>query len=837
VNDFRLAIRALRAAPLVSVVAVLSLGLGIGASTAIFSIVDSLLLRALPVERPDRLVLVRPTPQAGHFWDGRLDTRVPAWSNPLWEQIRERRHELFETAFAFSPARFDLAQGGETDFAEGLWVSGGYFGGLGVPPMLGRTITAEDDQRGGWPDGPVAVLSYSFWQRRFGGSADAIGKTLTIERVPFTIAGVMPPGFFGADVGSRFDIAVPLSTEPLVRGQESHLDNLRAHWVRVMARLKDGQTLEAAEEALRVAQPRMIEATVALSARQRERYLAEPFALQAAAGGTSSVRASYGRSLLLILGVVVLVLLIACANIANLLLARTAVRRREFSVRLALGAPRWRLARQLGVESLLLAGAGALAGLAIAHWGSRLLVGQLSTHADTVFLDVGIDWRVLAFTAVVAAGTALLFGLGPALSASSTRPIEAMRESSRVVGSGRRVGVGNLLVAAQVAFSLVLLVAAGLFVRTLATLATRDLGFERDPVLLANLNVESSAIEPAQRLMLYERVEQAVRAMPGVAQAAISGVTPVSGMVVDVGIEIENPESENEPGSAGRRVSYINALTPGWFAAYGTPIVAGRDFDARDRSTSTPVAIVNEEFVRRFLPGGSPIGRRVRNAQPSAREQAAWMEVVGVVGDAAYLSLREEASPTLYVPVAQQPEAEPAMTLSLRAASGVPASLARGIAETIARIDPDIAITFTPLRQQVDAALVRERLVAMLSGFFGAVALLLAGLGLYGVTSYSVNRRRAEIGIRMALGAAPAQVVRFVLSRAWVVVSCGVLAGVGVSLWASRFVAPLLYGLDPGDPATLVVAAAVLWAVGALAGWLPARRASRIDPADVLRDS
>jgi predicted permease len=576
---------------------------------------------------------------------------------------------------------------------------------------------------------------------------------------------------------------------------------------------------------------------VALSARERERYLAEPFALQAAAGGTSSMRASYGRPLLLILGVVALVLLIACANIANLLLARMAVRRREFSVRLALGAPRWRLARQLGVESLLLATAGALAGLAIAHWGSRLLVGQLSTHADTVFLDVGIDWRVLAFTVVVAAGTALLFGLGPALSASNTRPIEAMRESSRVAGSGRRAGVGNLLVAAQVAFSLVLVVAAGLFVRTLATLATRDLGFERDPVLLANLNVEGSAVESAQRLVLYERVEQAVRGMPGVAQAAISGVTPVSGMVVDVGIEIENPESENESGAAGRRVSYINALTPGWFAAYGTPIVGGRDFDARDRSTSTPVAIVNEEFVRRFLPGGSPIGRRVRNAQPSAREQAAWMEVVGVAGDAAYLSLREEASPTLYVPVAQQPEAEPSMTLSVRAAGGVPASLARGVAETIARIDPGIAITFTPLRQQVDAALVRERLVAMLSGFFGAVALLLAGLGLYGVTSYSVNRRRAEIGIRMALGAAPTQVVRLVLSRVWVVVSCGVLVGAGVSLWASRFVAPLLYGLAPGDPSTLVLAAAVLWAVGALAGWLPARRASRIDPADVRRES
>jgi predicted permease len=820
----------------VPIVAVLSLGLGIGANTAIFSLVDSLLLRPLPVERPDQLVLVRPAAQPGYFWDGTLDTRVPAWTNPQWEQIRERRGELFQSAFAFSPARFNLAQGGQTDFAEGLWVSAGSFDALGVAPMLGRTFTAADDRRGGGPDGPVAVISYAFWQRRFGGAAGVVGRTQIIERVPFTIVGVTPPGFFGADVGSTFDVAAPLAAEALMRGPRSRLDNHGTVWVRVMARLRDGQTLAAAEQALQVAQPRIREATIALGARDTARYLGEPFALQPAAGGTSSMRAPYGRPLVLILAVVALVLLIACANIANLLLARTAARRLEFSVRLALGASRWRLARQLLIESLLLAGGGAVAGLAIAHWGSRLLLRQLSTQNNLVFLDVGIDWRVLAFTVLVAAATALLFGLVPALQGSSARPIEAIRGHSGSAAASRRLGLGSLLVVGQVAFSLVLVVAAGLFVRTLESLTTRDLGFERDPVLLADLNVQASAIEPEpqQRLALYERVEQAVRALPGVAQTSVSAVTPVSGMMMDIGVEVENEPRETEQPT----VSYINALTPGWFATYGTPLVAGRDFEARDRSAAALVAIVNETFVRRFMASASPIGRRIRIfGLPSQREKAPWMEVVGVAADATYLSLRDEAPPTLYVPVAQDVELGPSMTVSVRAASGSPALLARSVAEAITAVDRDIAITFTPLRQQVDAALVRERVVAMLSGFFGAVALLLAGLGLYGVTSYTVNRRRAEIGIRMALGASPGRVVRLVLSRVWMLVGFGVLAGLGVCIWITELIAPLLYGLEPGDPVTLTSAAAVLATIGILAGWLPAKRAARIDPANVLRDS
>lgn len=824
--DFRLAIRALRATPVVTIVAILSLALGMGANTAIFSIVDSLLLRPLPVERPDRLALLVSNPG--------VTAGFSSWSNPVWEQIRDRRHELFHTAFAFAArtTRFNLASGGQTELVDGVWVSGDYFDALGVPPILGRTLTTEDDRRGGGPNGPVAVISHAFWQRRFGGAADVIGRAQMMDRVPFTIVGVMPSSFFGADVGSTFDVAVPLGTEPLMRGRDSFLDRPTTSWLAVMARLKDGQTLVSAQQGLRGVQPQIREATMpaAASADTKARYLATQAAVQPAAVGTSAMRARYRRPILAIMIVVALVLLIACVNVANLLLARAAARRHEFSLRLALGASRWRLARQLLVESLLVSSAGASIGLAIAHLGSALLVRQLSTHANTVFLDVQLDWRVLLFTAGVTSIAALLFGTVPALRASRAGPIDAIREYGRGVAGDRRMWLSGALVAGQVGLSLVLIVTAGLFTRTFASLATLDLGFDRDPVLIAQLDVRASAQEPAQRAVLYGRLADAARELSAVSHATVSAITPVSGSLIDVVVEIENGPSLTMP----HNVSYRNVITPEWFGTYGTRIVAGRDFDGRDRIASPLVTIVNETFVRRFLHGGNPIGRRIRQGLPG--RQGPWLEVVGIAGDATYRSLRDPVPPTLYVPVAQQKEPPPSMSLSVRAAAGSPALLSRDLAEAIGRVDRNIVVTFTPLKTQVDAALVQERGLAILSGFFGALALLLAGLGLYGITWHAVSRRRNEIGIRMALGAAPASVVRLVLSRVSILVSAGVLAGLGICLWAAKFVAPLLYRVEPRDVVTLVSSAAVLSAVGALAAWMPAHRASRIDPAEVLRE-
>jgi predicted permease len=808
-----------------------SLALGIGANTAIFSIVNSLLLRTLPVERPDRLVLLLSSPG--------VNPNSP-FSNPVWEQIRDHHADLFEASFAVSrrSTRFDLSTGGQTDLVDGVYASGRYFDALGVSPMLGRTFTPDDDRRGGGSNGPVAVISYALWQRRFGGSRNAIGKTQTFDGVPFTIIGVMPPSFFGTDVGTRSDVILPIGTESRLRGRDSFLDVPTTHWLSIMARLKDGQTVESAQAALRGAQPQIREATMpatsgTIDQARWARYFAAPMGLQTAAEGTSAMRPRYREPILAIMTVVALVLMIACANVANLFLARASARRHEFSVRLALGASRWDLARQQLVESLLLSVLGTAAGLVTARWAGDLLVTQLSTQASPIFLDTHLDWRVLAFAASTAIVVALLFGVVPALRASRTPAIDAIREHGRV-GAEHRRGISSALVVGQVALSLVLVVAAGLFVRTFATLATLKVGFDRDRVLLVRLDVPA-ATELSQRAALYEDVTARVRTTPGVAHAALSEVTPVSGTITDNYVEVEHGPTLAPP----RNISYQNVITPDWFATYGTRVVAGRDFDDHDRLSAPPVAIVNQAFVRRFLRDGSPIGRRIRNPASVSAETRPWMEVVGVVEDATYLSLRAEVPPTMYVPLAQRPIARlfPVATLSVRAGTGPPELLARSVGDAIAGVDSRVAITFVPLTRQVDAALVQERVLAILSGSFGALALLLSAIGLYGVTSYAVNRRRIEIGIRMAVGATPTHVVRLVMARIAVLLTLGVLIGGAVSVWASKLVAALLYGVEPRDPATLIGAMLVLLAVAAVTGAVPAWRASHIDPAVVLKQS
>jgi putative ABC transport system permease protein len=819
--DLRLAYRALRATPLVSIVAILSLALGIGANTAIFSIVDSLLLRALPVKQPERLVLLA------------YENDLPAaWTNPIWEQIRDRP-QLFDGALAWSSTRFDLAQGGQTEFVDGIWASGHFFDVLGVPAILGRTLTEGDDRRGGGPDGAVAVISYSFWQRRFGGAADAIGRSLTVSRIPYTIVGVAGPDFFGPDVGRTFDIVIPIGTEPLVRGKESSLDQRSHWWLNVMARLKPGQTVESATASLRAVQPQIREATMPQNWRPEHKasYLNQSLALKPAATGASGLRRRYQRPLLTILVVVGLVLLIACANIANLLLARATARRHELSVRLALGASRLRLARQLLAESLLLSGMGAALGLVFAQWVSSLLVSQLSTQTNYVFLDLSLDGRVLGFTAAIGIGTAVLFGTAPAFQAARVPPIEAMKEHGRGVSGDARASLGSALVIAQVALSLMLVVAAGLFIRTFASLANLNLGFDRNGVLVVTVNAQRLQLEPAARAALYERVQQAVLPVPGIANLALSVITPVSGSAWNDLIVLP----DGPPLPERDRMAYRNMVSPGWFETYRTPIRTGRDFTQADRAGAPQVAIVNETFARRYFNGQNPIGRTFR-LMDRPDKAAPLMEIVGLAGDAVYRSLRDPVPPTMYFPIPQADELPSSISLSVRAAGGSPAMLTRAVAAAIGDVNRDLSLTFRPLADQVDAAVIQERLVAMLSGFFGALALLLAGLGLYGVTSYAVTRRRTEIGIRMALGAAPAGVVRLVLRRVAVLVGMGIIAGAGASLWASRFVATLLYGTQPWDVSTLAAAIAVLAAIGALAGFLPARRASRIDPARVLRE-
>ena len=697
----------------------------------------------------------------------------------------------------------------------------------------GRLFGEPDDARGGGPDGAVVVVSYAFSKQRFGDPSAAIGRTLTLDGVAFTIMGVTSPEFFGPEVGRTFDVIVPFGTEPLLRGRESRLDRRVTGWLWILARLKAGQTIQEATTDLRRVQRPIWEATVGSNVRPeyREQYLGESFALVPAATGLSILRDQYQQALLATMVVVALVLLIACANIANLLIARASAREHELIVRLALGASRWRIARQLLAESAVLAVVGSACGLLVAEWGSRLLVRQLSTRTDTVFLDLTLDWRFLLFTVAVAGVTALLFGTTPALSASRHEPSAALRTSAQLAPRG--LG-SNWIVVAQVALSLLLIVAAGLFIRTFSALASRHVGFDKDRVLVVDLDSRRTTIAPAQRAQTYERLRQSVRALPGVNDAAVSAVTPVdpAGAIV---LRAEVSGGTPVPATLERFNAFTNVVSPGWFHTLGVPLLAGRDFTDADAQEAPQVAIVNETLARQFLMDENPIGHTITLTAPARRVS---MEIIGLVADAVYLSLRETIPATVYTPINQlymPPSTIDTVSLSVRGTAGAPATLAKSVTTAISDVNPELTLTIRPLADQLDASLRRERIVAELSGFFGALALLLAGLGIYGVTAYVVARRRVEIGIRMAIGAAPAKVLTLVLSRVSFLIASGVIIGAGISLWASKFIASLLYDLEPRDPATLFGAALVLSAVGGLAGWLPAWRASRTDPAEVLR--
>jgi putative ABC transport system permease protein len=833
-QDLRLAIRTLASTKVMTAVAVLSLALGVGANTAIFSLINSLLLRTLPVKDAQQLVTLS-TPRITT-----LGGYSAGWPYSIWEQLR-RRPDLFEGVAAWNVQRFNLAHGGEAQLVDGFWVSGSFFNTLGVPAVLGRVLTDADDRRGGGGDGAVVMISYAFWQTRFGGAADAIGRTLTIEHVPFTIVGVTPPNFFGMEVGRTFDVAMPIAEEPLVHGRSTWLDRGTFYWLRIVGRLKAGETIGTASAKLRAAQAEIREATLPALPPEipkpfRDAYLTgrEGFELQPAATGVSLLRQQYQRPLVILLIGVGLVLLIACANIANLQLARMAARRREISVRLALGASRWRLGRQVFAESAGLASLGAVLGLVFASWASRFLVRQLSTPTATVFLDLSTDTPVLLFALGLTVATALLFGVAPSVGASRSQPMDILREHDRRVPGGTQVSVSGALVVVQVALSLVLVVAVGLFVRTFTSLASRDLGFKPDRVLLATIDPQHIGVDVAQVRPLYERAADAVRELPDVGDVALSAVTPVQGGGIVNTIAVSGGTAVPSTLSGGIGNAWGNIVSPGWFHTLGITLVAGRDFSSGDSKDTPPVVIVNQALVRAFLNGEDPLGHTITTVPP----QGPPMDIVGMVADAVYGSPREAAPPTVFTPLAQLNESAPLRVISLnvRAERGSASGLIKSVAAGISRVNPDLVLTFQPLADQVSASLAQERLVAVLSGCFGALASILAGIGLYGVMSYAVARRQTELGIRMALGASPGVVVRLVLSRAAALVWMGVTIGVVVSVWASRFVAALLYGLEPRDPLTLVGAVFLLTLVAACAAGLPAWRASRIDPAITLRD-
>ncbi|HEX4170392.1 MAG TPA: ABC transporter permease [Bryobacteraceae bacterium] len=819
-QDVWLALRSLRKSPGFAFSAIAALALGIGANTAIFALLDAVRLRSLPVPDPQKLALIE---IAGGNRFG--ITRLPhSLSYAVWEHIRDQQRG-FSGVFGWSPNTLGLGKGTARRPENGLWVSGGIFSTLGVVPVKGRLFTAADDHAGcGLPG---AVISYGFWQSEFGGRDSAIGSKLSLEDRSTEIIGVTPPGFAGLEPGKTFDVAVPFCSLPSYFPSDDALRRTDFSFLTVMGRLRPGWSLARASDQLASISPHIFQATLPTGyedAASHNSYLKSRLAAYPAANGVSSLRETYDTSLWLLLGITGLVLLIACANVANLMLVRASLREREMAVRVAIGASRWRLIRQLLTEGFVLAAAGAVAGTGLAQVFSRAVVLFVSTQSDALYLDLSPNWRVLGFAAVVAAGTCLLFGLAPAFRSSGTDPGNAIKSGSRgMTGTRQRSRLQDGLVVSQIAISLVLLIAAILFVRSFRNLMTMDPGFREKGILIASLDFTHLTALPEDRAAAYLRnVMEQIRALPQVESAGTSTHVPLDGSSWTLGFHL----------AAVRGSSKFTWVSPGYFETMGKPLLAGRALNYRDTASSPHVAIVNQTFVRRFLGGINPLGRTLRSVQ-EPNYPATEYQIVGVVQDAKYDYLRGEIPPEVFGS-AQQFGVGGSPNVFIRSAAP-PATVISAVRRRLNQISPEIRSNFHVFETEIQDGLVRERLMAILAGFFGALAALLAAVGLYGVISYIVAARRSEIGIRLALGATRLGIVKAVLRQVLLLLIGGTALGVLLALEAVSSARSLLFGLTPNDPATFVSASLFLLVVAIAAGFVPARRASRIDPITALR--
>jgi predicted permease len=834
-RDLRYALRMLRRDPGFTSVAVLLLALGIGANTAIFSVVDAVLLKRLPVKDPEQLVLLSHT-------DGFRDSFL----YESYELFRDHDRTL-SGVLAYYTLRPTVSVGGQPEPAiNGQLVTGNYYQVLGVNAGLGRTIAPDDDRVSG--EHPVCVISDGYWLRRFGRDPTIVGKTIHLSGHPFTVIGVTPPEFFGAEVGSSMDISIPVTMREQVMPGIGFWNDA-VNQFRIMGRLRPGSTIEQAQASLGLLyQQFMADRFAHLSGDWKGkggvyRFMLEDRLMVASGSrGLSALRRQFSKPLFVLICVVALVLLIACANVAGLLLARGVARRKEMAVRLALGAGRLRLVRQLLTESVLLAALGGLLGLLFAWWGTRLLLPLLSQREIPLRLSLNPDLRMFGFTAAMAVLTGVLFGLAPALLATRIKLQTALKQDAPwMSGRTMRLSVGQVFVIAQVALSLLLLVGAGLFVRSLRKLQQVDTGFARENVLVMKLEPihsdDKGNFRP-QLTALYDELLQRVESLPDVRQASLVGYSPISRSEWLVMGEQPDQRSqlyiEGNPSQSEEEVT-INWMQvyPNSFATLGIPLVAGRDFKRQDSWGAQEVAVINESMARRFFGNGNPIGRRFGLGRPENAGNI--LEIIGVVKDAKYISLREPSRPMFYRAFSQATSGRGQMTLVVRTA-GDPAPVAAAMQREARALDPVMPMfQAETLAAQLDVSLVQERLVATMSSVFGLLALLLACIGLYGVLAYDVARRTHEIGIRMALGANAREIVRLVLGETLWLVGIGIVIGLGATWAATRWVASLLFGLQPHDPLTIGLAALVLLTVAAVAGYLPARRAARVDPLMALK--
>jgi len=861
-RDLRYALRGLARSPLFTAVALLSVALGIGANTAIFTLVDEILLRRLPVREPDQLVLFNgPRNHYGSNSGGNM------LSFPMYEDFREsfvdagaaptlRRvtapvgvsptsPPIFTGMFARRAVAMNVGANGQTERVPGELVSGTFFQVLGVGAAVGRVIVPDDDKEIGGT--PVAVLSYDYWRTRFGGDPQIVGRTITVSNHALTVIGVSQAGFDGVDIGYAPRIRVPLLMKAAMTPNWDDVENRRSRWVNVFGRLKPGVSLDQAKASLQPFFHAILEQEVQAppfaktTSYTREEFLKGTVDLLPASQGRSPIRQQLSQPLWLLLGIVAGVLLIACANVASLLIARATARQKEIAVRLALGASRRRIVGQLLVESVLLAGAGGVLGLMIASWTTRFLLGFLPTTEASHVISGSIDTRILAFNFALSLATGLLFGLVPAL--RSTRPDLAPTlkdQIGAVVGGGGGVRLRKGLVIAQVTISVLLLVSAGLFIRSLRALRLLDLGLKTDNLIAFNISPTLSGYTPLQTKAFNRQLVERVRALPGVSAMAFAQIGLLEGNEWDSSMSVEG----YEPKPGEHMNPYCNAVSPDYFKTMGIPLLAGRDFDQRDVRNEPPpantgdfaplyqVAIVNESYAKQYFGDRSPIGRHIGfGTNPGTKTP---IEIIGVVKDAKYTGVRDDIPRTVYFAFLESDFA--GSSVMYVRTSNRPETAFAAIREAARGLDANIPVfNLRTLDQQIDQSLLNDRLTATLSTAFGVLATLLAVIGLYGVMAYTVARRTREIGVRMALGAVQGDVVWLVMREVLMLVGTGLVLGLVASWAAGRLIGSQLYGVTANDPVTIAGAAGLLLAVALLAGYLPARRATRVNPVRALR--
>jgi predicted permease len=860
-RDLRYAWRGLVRSPLFTLVALVSIALGIGANTAIFTLVDEVLLRMLPVKDPEQLVLFNGArnhygsnsggnmlsfPMYEDFRDNFVDRAgapaLPRVSQPVPNPAAAA--PIFSGMFARRPVAMNVGVNGQTERVPGELVSGTYFQVLGVRAALGRVILPDDDKTRA--DGFVAVLSYDYWRNRFGSDPSVLGRRVTINNYPFTIIGVSQAGFDGLDIGAVASVRVPIMLKAQMTPNWDDIDNRRSRWANVFGRLKPGVSRQ---QALSVLQPffrGLLEQEVQMppfsntTSYTREQFLKGQVDLLPAAQGRSPIRQQLSEPLRLLFAIVGGVLLIACANVASLLIARAAARQKEIAVRLALGASRARIVGQLLVESVMLAGAGGVLGLAIAAWTTRFLIGFLPSTGTPHVISGSIDNRILAFNFALSLVTGVLFGLVPAL--RSTRPSLAPTlkdQVGAVAGGASGVRLRKALVVAQVTVSMLLLVGAGLFIRSLRNLKLLDLGLKTDNLIAFNVSPTLSGYTPVRAKTFDTQLLERVSALPGVSSAAFAQIGLLEGNEWDSSISVEG----YEPKPGENMNPYCNAVSPGYFKTMGMALVAGRDFDERDAryetvvpQPNTPpsykVAIVNESYAKHYFGDRSAIGRHIGfGMNPGTKTP---IEIIGVVKDAKYTGVRDDIPRQVFFAFLEGDFAGSAV-IYVRTAIRPEAAFG-SIRETMRRLDPNIPMfNARTMEAQLDQSLLNDRLVATLSTAFGILATMLAVIGLYGVMAFTVARRTREIGVRMALGAVHGDVVWLVMREVFVLVGTGLALGLLAAAGAARAISSQLYGVAAGDPGTMIGAATLLLAVALIAGYVPARRATRVNPVLALR--